>query len=143
MYWAFQTITTVGYGDFGCNNLSEYIITIIWMFIGVAFYSFVLGSLTSIVSSEMSNADTLNNKLKQLEDYSKETGMEDDLFMKLRQFLLNNYNELFSKQDEEALLLDLPNSLKEDVLYSEFGGLVESIKILRESEDNEFVWAIV
>lgn len=51
MYWAFQTLTTVGYGDFGAYNGMEIMVTCIWMFIGVAFYSFVVGSLTSVITA--------------------------------------------------------------------------------------------
>lgn len=51
MYWAFQTLTTVGYGDFGAYNGLEIGLTCIWMFLGVAFYSFVVGSLTTLFTS--------------------------------------------------------------------------------------------
>jgi len=51
MYWAFQTLTTVGYGDFGAYNGNEILVTCIWMFVGVAFYSFVVGSLTSAITT--------------------------------------------------------------------------------------------
>lgn len=51
--------------------------------------------------------------------------------------------ELYAKIDEEALLAELPLSLREEVLYRQFGGLVETIKVLRDSTDNEFVWAVV
>ena len=60
LYWAFQTLTTVGYGDFGANTIYEYFINLIWMLFGVSFYSFVVGSLTSIITAESSNADNLN-----------------------------------------------------------------------------------
>jgi hypothetical protein len=39
----------VGYGDFGAYNAYEIAITCVWMFIGVAFYSVVVGSLTSML----------------------------------------------------------------------------------------------
>jgi len=52
VYWACQTLTTVGYGDFGAFNSWEIILTIIWMAIGVAFYSIVVGTLTSTITSE-------------------------------------------------------------------------------------------
>ena len=48
MYWAFQTLTTVGFGDFGAYNTGEIAITTIWMIVGVTFYTFVVASLTSI-----------------------------------------------------------------------------------------------
>lgn len=76
VYWAFQTLTTVGYGDFGCYNSNEILITNIWMFIGVAFYSFVVGSLTSTISELNSQSELLANKIKALEDFSKEAGLD-------------------------------------------------------------------
>jgi len=69
------------------------------MLFGVAFYSFVVGSITSIIAAENENADNLTNKLKSLEDFAKETNLDEELHNKIRQFLLNNFNELFSKQD--------------------------------------------
>jgi hypothetical protein len=61
------------------------------MFFGVSFYSFVIGAVTSMISAELENTESLNYKLKVLEDFSKETGMDEDLQNKIRQFLLNNY----------------------------------------------------
>ena len=49
VYWASQTITTVGYGDFGAYNSYEIMITLMWMFIGVAFYTVVVGSFTVMI----------------------------------------------------------------------------------------------
>jgi len=49
-YWAFQTLTTVGYGDFGAGNMAEYIINIFWMVIGVIFYSLLVASVTSNIA---------------------------------------------------------------------------------------------
>ena len=47
--------------------------------------------------------------------------------------MLNNYNEISKKADTEELLNDLPHSLREEVMYAEFGALVEKITVLRES----------
>lgn len=54
MYWAFQTLTTVGYGDFGAYNNAEIWLTLVWMFVGVAFYTFVVGSLTTVITENQS-----------------------------------------------------------------------------------------
>lgn len=45
--------------------------------------------------------------------------------------------------DEEALLAELPVSMKEELLYRQYGGLVETVRMLRDCDDNEFVWAVV
>lgn len=48
VYWALQTLTTVGYGDITPRSVYEKIAGLIWMIIGVGFYSFTIGNLASI-----------------------------------------------------------------------------------------------
>lgn len=50
-YWAFQTLTTVGYGDIPAFTTVERVISIVWMLIGIAFYSFAIGNLSSILAN--------------------------------------------------------------------------------------------
>lgn len=50
-YWTIQTLTTVGYGDIPPENLAEWIISSIWMLIGIAFYSFAVGYLSTILTN--------------------------------------------------------------------------------------------
>ena len=69
-YWAFQTVTTVGYGDFTVNTTSEFVLATLWMLIGVNFYSFTIGNVSSIIATYDSKAALLNSKLNSLTDYS-------------------------------------------------------------------------
>eukprot|EP00347_Sterkiella_histriomuscorum_P017792 403347976 len=61
VYWALQTITTVGYGDIPAKTQTEQILSIMWMVFGVGFYSFTIGNLSSVIAS----MDTKNSILKQ------------------------------------------------------------------------------
>ena len=47
-YWIFEVITTVGYGDYSGATSSEYIFSIILEFLGLTFFSFLMGSINSI-----------------------------------------------------------------------------------------------
>ena len=71
MYWAITTMSTVGYGDITSYTEAEQILAIIWMLFGVCFFSFVIGSLSSMMSSTDSKAIDLKNKLKIIEDFTK------------------------------------------------------------------------
>lgn len=46
-----MTLTTVGYGDIHAVSMAEKLTSIIWMMIGVGFYSFTIGNLASIFNS--------------------------------------------------------------------------------------------
>lgn len=51
VYWALQTITTVGYGDITVLTVSELVLSILWMVFGVGFFSFTIGNLSSLLAS--------------------------------------------------------------------------------------------
>jgi len=49
LYWCFQTLTSVGYGDIGSVTIAEKIIAIVYMAFGVGFYSMALSEITSLI----------------------------------------------------------------------------------------------
>jgi hypothetical protein len=51
VYWAVQTLTTVGFGDIPAVTIAEKIIAIGWMITGVGFFSFTIGNLSSIMAN--------------------------------------------------------------------------------------------
>lgn len=59
-YWAFQTVTTVGYGDFGINTRSEYAAALLWMIVGVNFYAYTIGNVTSLIANSDNKRNILN-----------------------------------------------------------------------------------
>jgi hypothetical protein len=59
VYWALQTVATVGFGDFGANTVAELYLSLVWMIFGVGFYSFVIGNMTSIIANENANSENL------------------------------------------------------------------------------------
>jgi hypothetical protein len=49
-YWAYQTLTTVGFGDINGNgNSIEKIIACIWMILGVLVSSYMIGNFISLI----------------------------------------------------------------------------------------------
>jgi hypothetical protein len=51
IYWAVTTISTVGFGDIHAYNDLERLLSIVWMLLGAGFYSFTVGSLSSILAT--------------------------------------------------------------------------------------------
>ena len=59
------TLTTVGYGDVVAQNGSEIGANMAWMIVGVAFYSYVISTLTSTLVSQDVKKTLVENRLKQ------------------------------------------------------------------------------
>ncbi len=51
IYWAIQTLLTVGYGDIPAVTTEEKFLAVCWMIVGGFFYTFTIGNLTSVLSN--------------------------------------------------------------------------------------------
>jgi hypothetical protein len=69
----------VGYGDITPRSAYEKVTGLIWMIIGVGFYSFTIGNLASIFNSIDIKAAQLQQKLSVLSEFSKRTHLPDEL----------------------------------------------------------------
>ena len=131
-YWAFQTVTTVGYGDFSISTTTEYILALLWMIIGVNFYSFTIGNVSSIIAAMDVKASVLNSKLQTLNDYSAKYNLPVTTQNKIKKFFENQAKMKGNDGDWEALFAELPQSLRTDVIQSTHGQIINQIKFFKD-----------
>ena len=81
------TITTVGFGDISGGTISEKIICVVLMVIGVISFSFATGTLSSILSNLDSSNAKLKGKLGLLHDINDEYKLPKSLYDDLRSAL--------------------------------------------------------
>ena len=70
-YWIFEVITTVGYGDYYGETQAEYIFSVGLEFLGLVFFSFLMGSITSIFGTSDNFDDLIEQKLDTLDMWIK------------------------------------------------------------------------
>jgi hypothetical protein len=70
-YWIFEVITTVGYGDYSGASSEEYVFSIILEFLGLTFFSFLMGSINGIFNTTDSFEDLIEEKLDSLDMWIK------------------------------------------------------------------------
>jgi hypothetical protein len=78
-----------------------------------------------------------------LDDFKRQIQLDEQLSLKIRQYLLNNYRIISTANEEEKLLTELPDDLKGQIFIKAFGKVVEKVKFLKDCESNEFVWATI
>lgn len=84
IYWAVQTITTVGYGDVASVNSTERMFCAMMMVIGVIAFSFANGSLTSIMQNyDVHNAE-YQSQLESLNKIYQDFKLPLDLFIRIK-----------------------------------------------------------
>ena len=71
MYFVFQTITTVGYGDIGVQTQIEFGLAIFLMFVGVLFYSNILSELLGLINRKLMEREEILSRIFLLRSISK------------------------------------------------------------------------
>ncbi|KAL7502499.1 hypothetical protein ACHAXN_000448, partial [Cyclotella atomus] len=63
MYWAFSTLTTVGYGDISARTPQEQIYAMVMMLVGVSWYAYIVSSMSTIMSSFEAQSKAVRDKM--------------------------------------------------------------------------------
>lgn len=124
-YYVVQTVVTVGYGDIYSSNTIERAFTCCLMFIGVFFYSFTIGSLSSLLSNLDSKSAHLETKLNTLIQLKSKYNLDDELYLRLKKGIkygLSKYNF-----DKIEFLDNLPMNLKVELSVIMHKNLVQGI----------------
>jgi hypothetical protein len=79
VYWAFTTITTVGYGDITATNNEEYILCLICMLIGVGVFTTVAAMLHSQLETAQAGRFDAEKKISKLVSFLKQRMVDPEL----------------------------------------------------------------
>ena len=107
-YWIFEVITTVGYGDYSGKTSEEYIFSIILEFLGLTFFSFLMGSINGIFNTSDSFDDLIEEKLdsldmwiKKIEKSNKPFHIQPTLYNDIRKYVEQAFKYDFNLVIEE------------------------------------------
>jgi hypothetical protein len=70
-YWIIETLTTVGYGDYTGTTIEELIFTMVLEFVGLIFFSFLMGAVSSLLNKKNKFEDLIDEKLSKLDVWIK------------------------------------------------------------------------
>lgn len=84
-YFVTTTVTTVGYGDICAKNMVELIFSIFMLIIGVMCFSFVSGSMSSIITGYDISQKGLKQKMATLDSIQQQYRMPTWLYQELKQ----------------------------------------------------------
>ncbi|CAI2382508.1 unnamed protein product [Moneuplotes crassus] len=140
-YWAFQTLTTVGFGDVGSKTNIEIMVCCIWMIFGVGFYSFIIGNLSSIMNEIDEKAAKLQDKINALDDFARRTKLPSVTVAKIKRFFVNNQEADLDVIDP-SLLEGFPISIRADIMYHTHMEIIEKIGFLKATKKN-LLWSIL
>jgi hypothetical protein len=116
---------TVGYGDIHAGTNTERLISVLWMMIGVGFYSFTIGTLTSVLSRIDTRSSQLKAKIEVIEVFCQEAKINPEIKKKIKEALeYNSLRNAFSWIEKYAIFNELPPNLKCEVAMQIHDGAI-------------------
>ena len=132
VYWAFQTVTTVGFGDISIGHRDEYVLAIFWMLIGVSIYTLVIGNVSNIIAEIDSKAFELNQKMQTLTDITLKVDLPAETAERIQNYLQHEHGVSYYMEQSEELVKSLPSSLKREVNEFMVKRIVERLPFFRK-----------
>ena len=126
LYWAYTTMTTVGYGDIVPGSESEAVMAVFGMIFGVTMFAYVVGSMAVVVTSLNATTRRVKQKIDDFDMFLREKDIEPALHKRVKDYYGYYLRSLY-KFDEEYLLVDMPYSLRKKCLFHTYGKQLKSI----------------
>lgn len=130
LYYAFTTLTTVGYGDVTPRSTGERWFAIAAMLLGVAFYSYIIATVASMVQARDAKSAVYYEKMGELTSWMRHYKFSAKLRRRTRAFFKNLYAER-PAIDEKAILENLAPTLQDQVSQFLLDDYVQSHPLFR------------
>jgi len=137
VYWAFTTMTTVGYGDVLPKNTVELLFVTAMEMVGIVVFGIVIGSITHIASNFNLKRKLANDRMQIVNRYVRERGLNKLLQRRIRRFY-EYYFDRVSVFDIEGMLEEVSTSLKNEMCVQIYKDLIADLPFLH-SRDPSFI----
>lgn len=112
MYWAFTTMSAVGYGDITPDSRDEMLITIICMITSCGTFAYIVNRIGSVVMEFNKVSDRYKEQMMYVNKYMINKQMPKNLRLKIRRFLDYNFEQ---KKDIKLEDKDIYNELNRNL----------------------------
>ncbi|XP_076317270.1 potassium/sodium hyperpolarization-activated cyclic nucleotide-gated channel 2-like isoform X3 [Tachypleus tridentatus] len=134
LFKAMSHMLCIGYGRFPPQSLTDMWLTLLSMISGAICYALFLGHTTNLIQSLDSSRRQYREKLKQVEEYMAYRKLPRDLRHRITDYFEHRYQGKYF--DENAILGELSEKLREDVINFNCRSLVASVPFFSNADSN-------
>ncbi|TNV85871.1 hypothetical protein FGO68_gene14280 [Halteria grandinella] len=138
LYFTVTTLVTVGYGDITPQSSQEKIFCMVIMIIGIVTFSYMTGSLSSIIQSIDSNEAHIQEKITVLNNLAQDYDLDVGLFRKLVKNI--KYDHSRKQKDMVQFMEELPHKLKVELAFAVHQKMYKQVKFFEQKERSFIAW---
>lgn len=133
VYWAFTTLTTVGYGDIAAKTIPQMLYACVVQVTGVGVFGFILSNVASLLARSDAAREHHMDSLDKVETFMKLHHIPSELRKSIRNYY--HYMWMNKKGYQDSSLLDgLPTKIQSELLMHINRSIVEKVPFLRGAE---------
>ena len=132
-YFIYTSVIRVGYGDYSGKTSLELIYCMFLEVLGFMFYSYLLGSLTSIIQQRNELSEELRQKVDMLDDIKRDYNLSIGLYDIAKQSLLIQHQR--DRIDSSDMLDSLPYRLRVEICTFIVKSKIQSIHIFKNKSE--------
>ena len=117
-------------------------LALVWMVVGVGFYSFNIGNLSAMISTIDFKAAQLQNKLQMIQEFVRRTQLPTEIEQQIKHYIENNHKVDLEQVEQKKLLAELPQQLRSQVIAHTHGEIVRKIRFFEE-KSQDFIWTML
>jgi len=129
LYFAFTTLTTVGYGDITPLLPLEICLTIIMQLLGTSMFGFIIGNISSLITQEDKYDVMIQDKMDTVRQIIKSRQLPDGLSARIK----NHYTYAWKHSrivDEEEVFEELPFAIKTECALFIHRDIIQKVPML-------------
>ena len=130
LYWAFTTMTTVGYGDILPRNDVERLYAIVIMLTGATVFGYIVGSVSTLANDPNGTTAKTNRYMKKVSSYLTEQEIDRDMRDEIRRAVRYAMKRKTPFNEVEILNM-LPQTMRQETILQSNRELINQIFIFR------------
>eukprot|EP00297_Palpitomonas_bilix_P000065 CAMPEP_0113886518 /NCGR_PEP_ID=MMETSP0780_2-20120614/11601_1 /TAXON_ID=652834 /ORGANISM="Palpitomonas bilix" /LENGTH=863 /DNA_ID=CAMNT_0000874745 /DNA_START=463 /DNA_END=3054 /DNA_ORIENTATION=- /assembly_acc=CAM_ASM_000599 len=133
LYWAFTTLTTVGYGDISATTLGERVFAIASMLVGGFIFSFAIASMNAVVMEQMRLKKGQEAKMDSVRSFIQDRNLPRNVRREILDFY-RQQSRVAETAETRAILTEIPFRLRSTVLQLSYARIVNNLTSLCDGD---------
>ena len=126
IYWAFTTMTTVGYGDISATTRVERVIACFGMIVGGFVFSGVIATMADVMANANPSKKAHSEKMDKVSAFVRDNNLPREFLKDVLQYFRKQQTQAY---DPQTILMEMPYNLRRSLLMHQYGHIIHKVPL--------------